>query len=438
MGLNLKAYRLHRGLTQTQVVAEIYKRAVARGDKEPGLDPCAVSRHENGHKRPGRYYQKLYCEIYEASPAELGFLLVPLAREAERELNASDGTALDPADVLATTRTPDSTPACAPSPPQRPEGFDDLVAALVHHGAASSPNDAPIDLPAWEQTASSAKRNSQASRYALAISELTHMLSALPTVGASFDGDDAPHVWTLCAHAYHTAAGVLLKLGHEALAHIAADRSMAFAERSEDPLAVGSSARIVAHALLSSGHLREARMTATSAAIRLDTHRPTHQQLSVFGSLLLRAAIAAALAGDRAGALELLDEAENAAKPFGEDRNERWTAFGPTNVLLHRVHVAVTLGDAGTALEHARSVDLNSLAVTERRACLCIDAARALVQWDRYAEACHMLTAAQQLAPEELISRPSVRTMVGEIVRRAPRSAQPRARALAARVSVDQ
>jgi hypothetical protein len=101
------------------------------------------------------------------------------------------------------------------------------------------------------------------------------------------------------------------------------------------------------------------------------------------------------------------------------------------------VHVAVTLGDAGTALEHARAVDLNRLAVTERRARLYIDAARALVQWDRYAQACHMLTAAQQLAPEELTSRPSVRAMVGDIVRRAPRSAQPGARALAARVSVD-
>jgi hypothetical protein len=95
------------------------------------------------------------------------------------------------------------------------------------------------------------------------------------------------------------------------------------------------------------------------------------------------------------------------------------------------------LGTPAPRFEHARAVDLKRLAVTERRACLCIDAARALVQWDRYAEACHVLTAAQQLAPEELMSRPSVRAMVGDIVRRAPRSAQPGARALAARVSVD-
>jgi hypothetical protein len=44
----------------------------------------------------------------------------------------------------------------------------------------------------------------------------------------------------------------------------------------------------------------------------------------------------------------------------------------------------------------------------------------------------------QELAPEELMSRPSVRAMVGDIVRRAPRSAQPGIRALAAQVNVDQ
>jgi hypothetical protein len=352
MGVNLQAYRIRRGLTQTQVVAEIYKRAVGRGDGEPGLDPCAVSRHENGHKRPSPYYQKLYCEVYEASPAELGF--ISLADVAE-----PDFTALEPAHVLATTLTPDSVSASV-SVALKAEGFDDFVAALLQHEATSSPAEAPIHLLAWEEAGRTAKRNLQACRYALAMTQLTSVLRGLPIVGAALDGDDAPHAWTICAHAYHTAAGLLLKLGHDALAHIAADRSMAFAKRSQDPLTVG--ARIVAHALLSSGHLREARTIATSAASRLDGHDSTPQRLSVYGSLLLR------------------------------------------------------------------------LAVTERRACLYIDAARALVQWDRYAEACHMLTAAQRLAPEELTSRPSVRAIIGDIVRRAPRSAQPIARALAAGV----
>jgi hypothetical protein len=88
VSLQLKAYREDRGLTQTQVVDEIYRRAVARGDKPPGLCPAAVSRHENGHKRPSLYYQAWYCDIYRATPEQLGFRS-PLPGEAAHMATAS-------------------------------------------------------------------------------------------------------------------------------------------------------------------------------------------------------------------------------------------------------------------------------------------------------------------------------------------------------------
>jgi hypothetical protein len=49
----------------------------------------------------------------------------------------------------------------------------------------------------------------------------------------------------LSADAYHVAASVLLKLGDHGLAWLAADRSMRAAAFSQQPLAVGSSARII-------------------------------------------------------------------------------------------------------------------------------------------------------------------------------------------------
>lgn len=178
-------------------------------------------------------------------------------------------------------------------------------------------------------------------------------------------------------------------------------------------------------------------MTATSAAARLEGLDRTHQQLSVLGSLLLRGAIAAARDGDRSAALELLDRADAIASSLGEDGNYRWTAFGPTNVLLHRVHVAVIFGDAGTALDHARRVDVSRLAVVERRAVLHIDAAKALLQLGKHADACHMLAVAERLAPEELTSRSSVRALIDDLLRSAPRSAQPKVHALAVRAGAD-
>jgi hypothetical protein len=72
----LREYRERCGLTQVEAVAKIHERAIERGDiAVPGLDRNALSKHENGHKRPGPYYRTLYCEVYGATPAELGFRL---------------------------------------------------------------------------------------------------------------------------------------------------------------------------------------------------------------------------------------------------------------------------------------------------------------------------------------------------------------------------
>ncbi len=422
IGYQLRRLRRLRGLTQEQLA----DRANVSRD--------LVAKLEQGRRHTARIAS--LASLAGALDVELSALVerAPAVSEVE-ERDAADAGALENAlGCLAPGRR--ATPAPSAHAPRRPEGFDKLVAALVHRDAAPA-IERPIDLAALTQGAASAKRNLQACRYALAVSELARLLSLSSMRAHELDRDRALRVWALRAHAYQTAAGVLLKLGHNGLAFIAATRSMESAEHSQDQLVIGSSARILAHAFLSSGHAREARMTATSAAARLDGLDRTHQQRSVLGALLLRGAVAAARDGDRCAALELLDHADAVATSLGEDRNYRWTAFGPTNVLLHRVHVAVTFGDAGTALEHARNIDVSRLAVVERRAVLHIDAAKALVQLGKHADACHMLAAAERLAPEELSSRSSVRALIGDMARSAPRSAQPTVRALAVRVGAD-
>ena len=422
IGYQLRRLRRLRGLTQE----ELADRANVSRD--------LVAKLEQGRRHTARITS--LASLARALDVELSALV----ERATPMLEIEDG---DAAGVVAlgdalTCLAPGRGATAAPSAraPRQPEGFDKLVAALVYREVAP-PIDKPIDLAALTRVAASAKRNLQACRYALAIGELARLLSLSSMRAHELDGDRALRLWSLRAHACQTAAGVLLKLGHNGLAFIAATRSMESAERSQDQLVIGSSARILAHAFLSSGHAREARMTATSAAARLDSLDRTHQQLSVLGSLLLRGAMAAARDGDRCAALELLDHADAVARSLGEDRNYRWTAFGPTNVVLHRVHVAVTFGDAGTALEHARSIDVSQLAVVERRAGLYIDAAKALVQLDKHADACQMLAIAERLAPEELTSRSSVQALIGSMARSAPRSVQPTVRALAVRTGTD-
>ena len=210
---------------------------------------------------------------------------------------------------------------------------------------------------------------------------------------------------------------------------------MAAASASGDPLVVGASARTVAHALMNGGHHRHATRTAVTVAQRLGQDTPTTPQaVSVYGALVLRGAVAAARGEDRGVAVQLLDEAQEAADRLGRDANERWTAFGPTNVLLHRVNVAVTLGDAGQAIDYARRVDLDRVTLTERRVSLLIDTGRAYALWGKHEQAYQALRAAEDTAPEEVRTRRSVHRLVVDVCQRAPRSLQPKVRELAKRI----
>jgi hypothetical protein len=144
--------------------------------------------------------------------------------------------------------------------------------------------------------------------------------------------------------------------------------------------------------------------------------------LSVYGSLLLRGSIAAAQDDKRGTAHELLGEAVEAGHRLGVDGNLRWTAFGPTNAKLHHVAIAVMLGDAGTAVDVARTVDLSSIEVTERKATLLVDTARAFLQWGKHEKAYLALRAADETAHEEVAGRPSVQRVVRELASTAPPS----------------
>ena len=205
---------------------------------------------------------------------------------------------------------------------------------------------------------------------------------------------------------------------------------------SQDPLTVGASARIVTHTLMNSGQLTAAISTARNHSLRLDreTTERTPEFLSVYGSVLLRGAIAAAQHDERDTAHEMLAEAGDAARRLGTDANLRGTAFGPVNAQLHQVNVAVTLGDAGTAVDLARRIDLAAITVTERKASLLIDVARAFFQWGRYEQAYASLRAAEQTAPEEVAARPAVCALARNLAALAPPAVRRDAEQFASRI----
>jgi hypothetical protein len=240
----------------------------------------------------------------------------------------------------------------------------------------------------------------------------------------------------LLAQAYQICTITLIKLGAYDLGWLSADRSIDTAKQAGDELLVGGSARGMVHALLEHGQFTAAKELATRTAATFEPRlgRGSPALLSIYGALLLRGSVAAGRQGDRSATKEMLREAAIAADLLGVDRNCCWTAFGPTNVAVHRVHAAVQLGDGPEAVEQGLAVDLEALPVVERKVRFLIDLAHGYTLCGKDSEALTTLLQAERLGPEEVRLTPIVREIVAELLRRRRRSGARELRALADRV----
>lgn len=246
----------------------------------------------------------------------------------------------------------------------------------------------------------------QASRYGYVTGRVPLILSdAVHAVHAAqaATGVDATHAQGLLAFIYQAAASVLTKLGEADLAWIASERGLNAAQQTGSPVILGSLFRSVAHALLSTGRY-PAGVQLTEAAA--DVLQPQLSEadpslLSIYGSLFLTGAMAAARAEDRQSATAFLADADQTARRLGRDTNHVWTAFGPTNVAIHRVAAAMELGDVQIAVDLGPRVDTSPLPV-ERQVRHAIETARAFSASNRRDEALGMVLDAEQLAPEQV------------------------------------
>jgi hypothetical protein len=295
-------------------------------------------------------------------------------------------------------------------------GVTPLLDALVSPHRRSTE---PLALPMrqFARGVAAAKSDYQACSYERLLRRLVALLPALEPTRADTEGEQRTQIEALATDLYHVVGSVLLKVGDRGMALVAAERSTRAAVVSQDPVAIAASARIMTHALMSNGHTNQAMDFAQSAAgtVERDTGLTSADTVSVYGALVLRGAVAAARADNRETAKTMLDEATRAAARLGHDGNDRWTGFGATNVHLHRVNVALTLGDAGTAIDLARQVTLDKVTLAERRASLFVDVARAYTQWGRYEHGLDALRTAYEVAPEEVRCRPAVQRIASNL-----------------------
>ncbi|MDG4766774.1 helix-turn-helix domain-containing protein [Solwaraspora sp. WMMD406] len=232
---------------------------------------------------------------------------------------------------------------------------------------------------------------------------------------------------------YRITASALVKLGEADLAWLAADRAVTVASSAAagDPLLAASAAVPLGQILRALQRHRLAMATSVAAAHRIAPQAGDHsrpQRQSVYGTLLLQAALAAAAIGDTAGTGELIRQAAQVADRVGDghDHDHEQTAFGPVVVELARVVTAVDLGQPDQAVRRHDTIVTGphwSQLPAEHRAAYLIDAARAYLHVGDIVAAGRTLVDADRVAPAEVRLRPAARTVVTEVARHGPESA---------------
>jgi len=224
--------------------------------------------------------------------------------------------------------------------------------------------------------------------------------------------------------AYQLTASTMWKLKERDLAWLAAERGFCLAEAVGDPLLISDAARRVGHGLMHTGHADQALDLLRADMDRLDADLGTAdaEYLSVYGMLPLMASVVAATKQQTATAREFIAVGSVIADRLGQDSNEHWTAFGPTNAKLHQVNVFVELREYGDALATAACVDPAGLSLLpqERRAAYLVDVARAEAGNGALRAALERLREADRVASEEVRCRPLARELIGSLRDRWP------------------
>jgi transcriptional regulator with XRE-family HTH domain len=229
--------------------------------------------------------------------------------------------------------------------------------------------DSPVrDLPSLRRNVDQANRLYQAAHYEEAGLLCSRLIGETQRAARELSGDDRRGAFGVLAETYHITAKTLTKVGETELAWIAAERSLPAAQHAEFPLLLAASAYHLGHAFRRAGQVEQAASVAMAAARALEpglaTATPEH--LSAWGALHLTALIAVARQDDRVAVRQLLGEARATADRLGQDRNDFWTAFGPTNVALHEVRWRLSLAIPGRSCARAR----RWTPCASRRACL--------------------------------------------------------------------
>ncbi|MGH3871506.1 MAG: helix-turn-helix domain-containing protein [Pseudonocardiaceae bacterium] len=254
--------------------------------------------------------------------------------------------------------------------------------------------------------------------------ELPGLLAELRAAVYTLTGSERERAFGLLAEAYTAAGQVAYKLGYIDLASLTVERYEWAAAHSGDELAV-----------LVGDYQRAGEMIGTadwSSALRFleksrsriepDIGKNNPVVLSVWGSLHLKSGLAAARAGNRDLADAHLDEAQHTAQRVGTDRDDYRLCFGPTNVNIWSVGLAVEMLDGTEAVKRSEKFTIPATTQRERAGHHCIDLARGHLLHGNKTKAFATLRHAKDIAPTQTRYHPMVHETIRVLARQETRS----------------
>jgi len=326
----------------------------------------------------------------------------------------------------------------APDAPQQVTAVDAVRSQLASYHHLLGEGTAPWPLPQLRNGAVQVHQAYQAAQYHRATAMLPNLIQAADSYDG-YQGRDGRETHLARCSVYVAAAKLLTKVGEHQLGWLAADRATHAAMAADSNAAQGMAAYQVVCALLRSERLDDAERVAVRSAEGLMslTGSDAPDAVSLAGSLWLISSVIAARRTDRATATERLNTAGQLADLLAHDGNHWWTAFGPTNVRIHRASVAAEFGDPYDVLRAATEIDSEAMptGLQGRRSRLHIDLAWAQTQAKNDMEAILHLQQAERVAPELIRYHTIARELVRELLRRS-RKPTPALTAIATRAGV--
>jgi transcriptional regulator with XRE-family HTH domain len=238
------------------------------------------------------------------------------------------------------------------------------------------------------------------------------------TVHTHQDGQrDRERAFRLLADAYTAVDSMAYKLGYMDLFALAVERMAWAASHADDPLLRPVAVMRRSSAFMATGAWEGGLSLLDRAGHDLGDGDPGDPAtLSVLGTVHLRAAVIAARGGMASSAWEHAGYAREVADRLGRDTKDYGLLFGPTNVAIHEVAIAVELGDADEAVRRGKDLSLPADLPRERSSHHYIDMSRAWLWQGGTSRALACVAEAERLAPQRTRYHPMARETVARLL----------------------